>query len=118
MKKREYLDYLEDMLDAIVALEDFVKGIDFTQFAQDKKTVFATVRCFEIIGEASKKIKGPTRTKHPEIPWEDMAGMRDKLIHGYFGVDTKVLWDSIQSDIPQLKVAVSEVIRELKSESQ
>jgi len=118
MKKREYLDYLEDIIDAIVALEDFVKGIDFGQFAQDKKTVFATIRCFEIIGEASKKIKGPIRTKHSEIPWEDMAGMRDKLIHGYFGVDTKVLWDTIQRDIPKLKATVSGALKELKSKGQ
>jgi uncharacterized protein with HEPN domain len=118
MKRRDYLDYFEDIIGAINALEDFVKDVDFDRFKQDRKIIFASIRCFEVIGEASKNIKGTIRTRYPDIPWQDMAATRDKLIHAYFGIDTKVLWDTIQKDIPNLKIAVSRAFNELKREKE
>lgn len=110
--KREFIDYLNDILESVNALEEFVKGLKQSDFTQDKKTVFASIRCFEVIGEAVKKIPNSIKSKYPDIPWRTIAGMRDKLIHEYFGVDKKVLWMSIKEDMPKLKQQIEKVIRE------
>jgi uncharacterized protein with HEPN domain len=115
MKERDYSDYLQDILDSIVALEEFVSGMKFKDFKNDKKTLFAAIRCFEVIGEATKNISKTVRNKYPDIVWNEMAGMRDKLIHEYFGVDAKVLWKTVKKDIPPLKTALSKVVQDLKS---
>lgn len=75
----------------------------FEGFQQDEKTVFAVIRALEIIGEAAKNISEDMKAQHPEIPWRNVAGMRDKLIHEYFGVNNKVVWDTLQEDLPGLK---------------
>lgn len=114
MSKRKYLDYLQDIYDAIISIEDFVKDLTFDDFKFDQKTIYAVVRCFEIIGEATKNIPKSVRNKYQYIPWQDMAGMRDKLIHEYFGVDIAVLWKTILEDLPKLKPLVPKVIEEMK----
>ncbi|OYT53958.1 MAG: hypothetical protein B6U72_04190 [Candidatus Altiarchaeales archaeon ex4484_2] len=113
MKKREYGDYVEDILDSIDAIEEFVKGMIFEDFKKDKKTVFAVVRAIEIIGEAAKNIPKAVMEKHPQIPWKDMAGMRDKVIHEYFGVDKQVVWETVKHDIPDLKSLIKKILDEL-----
>jgi uncharacterized protein with HEPN domain len=79
--------FLHDILDNISRIERFTKGITFEQFRTDEKTYFATIQCIEIIGEAAKHIPALFRSAYHEVPWNDMAGMRDKLIHAYFGTD-------------------------------
>lgn len=113
MKKREVEDYLNDIWDAIVAIEEFIAGISLEDFKQDKKTIFAVVRAIEIVGEAVKNIPESCRNKYPEVPWKAIAGMRDKLIHQYFRVDVDVLWETTQQDVPQLKAIVKRVIEDL-----
>jgi uncharacterized protein with HEPN domain len=114
MKKREYRDYLQDIIDSINDIEAFTSGMDFESFMKDKKTVNAVVRSIEVVGEATKRIPKSIRDKHPAVPWRKMAGMRDKLIHEYFGVDLEILWKTTKEDIPSLKSAIQDVLKCLK----
>ena len=113
MKNREYGDYVEDISESINAIEEFTKGMKFEDFTKDRKTIFAVVRCIEIIGEATKNIPKSIRSRYPEIPWKDMAGMRDKVIHEYFGVDFKVVWKTADEDVPSLKPLIQNVLKDL-----
>ena len=88
--KREIGDYIEDIIGAIDKVTNFVKNVSYEEFIRDDKTVFAVVRAIEIIGEAVKNIPDDIRENYPQIPWKDMAGMRDKAIHEYFGVKNSV----------------------------
>lgn len=113
MKKRQIDDYLQDILDAIAAIEKFTQDVNFDQFAQNLEKIFAVARALEIIGEAVKQIPDEIRTNYPQIPWRDMAGMRDKLIHDYFNTDVEIIWKTIQEDIPILKQMITTVITDL-----
>jgi uncharacterized protein with HEPN domain len=114
LKRREYRDYLHDILDAVSDIEDFVEGIGFEQFEKDRKTLNAVVRSIEIIGEASKNVPASLREKYGEFPWKKMTGMRDKVIHAYFGVDTKTLWNTVKDDLPPLKQLVHKMLKDLE----
>jgi uncharacterized protein with HEPN domain len=93
--KREFLDYVEDIVGAMSNSEEFVRGMKYEEFIKDQKTIYAVVRALEIIGEAVRKIPAPVRNRYPEIPWKNMAGMRNKLIHEYFGVNLRIVWDAV-----------------------
>ncbi len=88
---REVRDYVQDVIDAMEKGMKFIEGMEYEEFVKDDKTVFAVIRALEVIGEAVKNIPEEVRRKYPEIPWRDMAGMRDKLIHSYFGVNLKMI---------------------------
>jgi uncharacterized protein with HEPN domain len=111
--KREVGDYVEDIIDAMDKAASFVENISYEEFAQDAKTVFAVVRALEIIGEAVKRIPQDIRKNYPEIPWRDMAGMRDKVVHEYFGVKLERVWETIQRDIPSIKPLFEKMLRDL-----
>ncbi len=110
---RSHADYLQDILDAIEKAEEFTQGMSFEAFSRDDKTIFAVVRALEIIGEASKKISDELREQYSSLPWRQMAGMRDKLVHGYFGVNVEVVWKSVIEDLPPLKRQVSHMLAEI-----
>jgi uncharacterized protein with HEPN domain len=100
--RREHLDFLEDIHDAVRKAQRFVAGMDFDSFAADEKTAYAVVRALEIIGEAAKRIPQNVRDQAPDIPWRAMAGIRDKLIHDYTSVNLEVVWQTVVIDLPGL----------------
>ncbi|MHB1252779.1 MAG: HepT-like ribonuclease domain-containing protein [Candidatus Humimicrobiaceae bacterium] len=110
MKNREYTDYLNDIYNSIKDIESFIKNLNFNEFSKDKKTLNAVIRSLEIIGEASKKIPANFKEKYPDIPWNKMLGMRNKLIHEYFGVDIEMLWIVITQDIQELKSIFKKIV--------
>lgn len=111
---RIYIDYLQDIIDSCKVIKAFTKGINHKQFLQDLKTQFAVVRALSIIGEAVKKIPSNIKEKYTKVPWKEMAGMRDILIHDYFGTDVEVLWQTIKKDIPSIYKEFKIIIKEIK----
>lgn len=101
--KREFLDYVDDVIDAMSKVQKFTEAMGYEDFIKDDKTVFAVTRAIEIIGEAVKKMPSTVRKRYPQIPWKEMAGMRDKLIHEYFGVNLRAIWETAKNDIPAIK---------------
>ena len=99
---REIEDYLRDILDSMRKAQQFVKNLSYDEFADDDKTIFAVVRALEIIGEATKNIPDDIRKSNPDVPWKDMAGMRDILIHDYIGVDVETVWLTVTIKIPEV----------------
>jgi uncharacterized protein with HEPN domain len=114
--KREVEDYINDIIEAIEKALDFIKDMSYEDFVKDEKTIFAVVRAIEIIGEAVKNIPEELKTKYNKIPWKAMSGMRDKLIHAYFGIDVKVVWDTVKKRLPDLKFLFEEIRKELRTE--
>jgi uncharacterized protein with HEPN domain len=103
MIQRTYQVYFEDILEAINDISNFIKNLSFNEFTEDKKTINAVIRSLEIIGEASKKVSQEIKENNKNIPWKEMAGMRDKMIHGYFDLDLVTIWETVNKDIPPLK---------------
>jgi len=102
MRKREIRDYINDLIESCEDILEFTKNMSFEGFSADKKTVSAVIRCLEVIGEATKNLPINFRLEYPNIPWKQMAGMRDKLSHEYFGVDKQMVWQVIEKHIPQI----------------
>ena len=116
MKKSVKL-YIKDILEYMERAEGHIKGFNFEQFLKDDKTCDAVIRCIEVIGEATKNIPEEIRNKYPSIPWRDIAGMRDKIIHGYFTVDFETVWLVVREEIPRLKPMITKVSEDLEKGS-
>ena len=113
--KRDYKLFIEDILDCIEKIEQFVGDPSFDEFVKDDKTTSAVVRKLEIIGEATKNIPMYIREKYKDLPWNDMAKMRDKIIHAYFGINYKIIWNVIKERLPAIKPIILQMLKEIKN---
>jgi uncharacterized protein with HEPN domain len=102
-KKRNIIDFLNDIIDAVEKAEEFIKGMSYEDFQKDAKTVFAVIKAMEIIGEASTNITDEFRKEYNKIPWRKMVGMRNILIHQYFRFSKQIIWNTIKNRFPDLK---------------
>ncbi len=116
--KRDYSLYLKDILQAADDIESFIGDMTFDVFLSDKKTRGAVVREIEVIGEAAKNIPKAIRDKHKELPWQDMARMRDKISHVYFGINYEIVWKVVKERLPEIRASVINVInKDIKRQS-
>ena len=102
MSKRDDEAVLEDILAALERIMEYTVGMDSDTFLSDSKTQDAVIRNLEILGEAAKLLSTEAREMYPDIPWRDIAGTRDKLIHDYFGVNVDVVWGIVVNDLPKM----------------
>ncbi len=108
-EERLLQDYLNDILESISDIREFVMGMTLDTFTNDRKTVNAVIRSLEVIGEAVNKIPQDIRDRYPETHWQEMIGMRNRLIHEYFGVDLNIVWQTIEEDLKPLEANVGKV---------
>jgi uncharacterized protein with HEPN domain len=99
---RSWQERIQDILDAVDEIETFVAGMSRDEFLSDAKTIKAVAANLTIIGEAARHVPDTVFQAHPEIPWPLMTGMRNRIVHGYYQVDSVIVWDTCQSDLPSL----------------
>ena len=113
MKQQDEIFFLKDILNSLNKIFKYTEEMSYENFIKDDKTKDAVERNFEIIGEAVKHLSDDFRNRYPHIPFRQVAGMRDKLIHDYFGVDYEIVWETIVTKLPQFKIDIIELIKKL-----
>ena len=114
--KRTHVDYVKDIRDCVQEVEQFMLGLTKNQFVEDRKTILAVTKLIEMIGEASKAIPEESKAEYMDIPWRQMAGMRDKLTHKYYGIDLQILWDTAVNKIPLIKMPIQKMTQDMERE--
>jgi uncharacterized protein with HEPN domain len=115
--KRHDSVYLSHILDSISQIEEYTESLSKEEFLAKRLVQDGTIRQIEIIGEAIKNVSEPLKERYSHIPWKEIAGMRDKLIHNYFGVDIDAVWDVVKKDIPILKDEIQKVMEDLPEDT-
>lgn len=108
---RDYNLHLEDILQAIAKIEKYTRHLSLPEFREDELVIDGVVRNLEIIGESSKGIPAAIRNQIPHVEWKKIAGLRNILIHEYFGVDVEIIWDIVKNKLPELKKAISSYLK-------
>ena len=108
-KKRRDIDFIGDIQEAMEMAALYTKGLTFRKFLEDRKTQDAVIRNLEVIGEASKNISSAFKVKYPDVPWKTLAGLRDKLIHFYFGIDYRIVWNVVKKELPKLRKQIKHI---------
>ena len=111
--KRNYRFYVSDILQAMESIDEFIGERNFDEFVSNDEKASAVIRKLEIIGEATKNVPDFIKKKNKDVPWKDMADMRDKLIHVYFGVDHEIVWEVIKKRLPEIKPLIEQILEEI-----
>ena len=114
MKNKEPIFFLQDVQNSVSKIFKYTDGINYNDFISNDMIKDAVERNLEIIGEAVKNLSEDFRNKYPNIPFKQIAGMRDKLIHDYFGVDYEIVWKTIKDKLPQFYSDITELIRDFE----
>jgi len=112
--KRSYRLFVEDILESVDKIERYVKGISYGNFVENEMIIDAVIRNLEVIGEASKNIPENIREQYTTIPWRRIIGLRNIMIHGYFGIDLSIIWEIITKNLPETKPSIVEMLNNLK----
>ena len=112
MSKRDWKLYVEDVLECIKKVEKYIGDMDFTLFEKDDKTVDAVIKNLETIGEATGHIPDDIKARHKDIPWKEIVGLRNRIVHGYFNIDLKIIWGVIKQELPTLKIQLEHILKE------
>jgi uncharacterized protein with HEPN domain len=107
---RDFKVLLDDILEASQRIRSYTSGLSLSDLRADQKTIDAVVRNLEVMGEAIKKLPPEVRDRHPDVPWKKIAGLRDILIHEYFGIDLDIIWDVVQTKLPALTEQVAAIL--------
>jgi len=110
MPKRKWKLFLEDILEAISLIQEYVEGLDFEKFKNDRKTIDAVIRNLEIIGEAVKYIPDQIKQKYPEVDWRGMVGLRNRIVHAYFNISTSIVWHIVERELSDLKEKFEQIL--------
>lgn len=110
-----FLDYLEDIVDAMEKSQLLIADVSFADFVADFRIHFAVTRALEIIGEATKRLPALLREEYPDVPWREMAGMRDRIIHGYDAIDLGIVWNTVTRRIPIVKLQIEQILADYTS---
>ena len=107
---RTYVDYLRDIVAYADTAARILSGTSFQSFRDSEEKTLAVIRALEIVGEAARQIPEEIRKNHPDVAWAEAIAMRNKVIHGYFGVDLQVVWNTVREDLPPLRRAVAKIL--------
>lgn len=112
--KRTNKHYFKDILDYANSALEFIENIPYENFISDKKVIFATIRALEVIGESSNRIADEIKQKYPNLPWVQMRGLRNRIIHNYDDIDYTIVWNVLKNEIPKLISQIEEIIDEIE----
>jgi uncharacterized protein with HEPN domain len=101
---------LEDILTALDKIGRFTKALDKARFLEDERTIDAVVRNLEVVGEAVRQLPEPFKDSHPQVPWWQIAGLRNRIVHDYFGVDVEIIWQVVSENVPKLKKQIVDLL--------